>query len=726
VADSTLPGSAPATADLIALLPSCEVHHRGLSLDVGTPTVDYLRGFSAGPFEDVVNVDREGASFGRVRTRSVAYEFWLEEPQEGLLVSVRIHAGTSRTLSAQIDDKRLGTVRVPPGETRIVSLPAMAGVLPAGRHRLILRFSGKLRAPEEAYAELDWVRLAVADSLPATYAAPTLHDIVTDDVVLGNRPRRSIVLRAPSFLRCPLRVAPNTELRLSLGFWGAGRGQAQVRVLADGEPTVALAERNVNGGPGASWLPLSVDLTPFANRLIALELRVLETTRGGRIAFGDPALAHKAIAARARPSTRTTVLVIGAGLDRRQIPPWGAIGALSALGELARSGAAFGACRAPSSVPGAAVASMLTGLSPDAHGLTDPAARLAEPVRLLSELVKEASGRTAMFTGVPTTFPAFGFNSGWDQYEAVSPVKDLPANEPFTLGARWLDAELGKEDPTPRLLVVHARGAHPPWDVTREEVGKLKPDDYGGPIDARRGAITLANVRARKQRAQRRLSEDDWTRLRELSHAALVKQNQGMVKLIASLRKAGAWDDALFIFVGDVAAGDAPEIPYEPAGPLTEDRLLVPLLVKFPGGQFAGKEVPTAVTSADLARTILHILQLKVPPQVTGADLFDLAGGREPLLGRAMVATLGNSYSTRAGMWLLTGEIGKTPRLCQLEVDPACVSDVFDKRVIAGRALWQWTFDAGAMQAPGARKFAREPASIDADTAAALTVWGDL
>lgn len=736
-ADAAAPSSAPASApaetnvaaaaDLIALLPHCEIHHRGLSIDVGTPASDYFRSAAAGALNDVSHVERQGATFGRVRTRTLSYDFWLDEPQLDVFVSLRAFGGISRTVSLQLDDKRLGVLRLTSGETRIVSSAPLGGILGPGRHKLSLRFVGKLRSSADAYAELDWIRVAVADPLPATYAAPTLRDVVTDSVVLAKRPMRSIVLRAPSSVRCPLRVAAGSELRFSLGYWGGGHGTVQVRVLSDGEPPATLLERGIAGGPGARWDPIRVDMGPFAGRLVALEVNVLEATRGGRIALGDPAVAHKQPETPAMPAARSAVIVIGAGLDRRQIPPWGPIGPLSSFGELARHGATFTACRAPSSVPAAAVASVLTGLSPRQHALEDPAARLPGALRTLGELVKEGSGRTALFTAVPTTFAAFGFNAGWDRFEAVSPVKDVPVQEPFVLASRWLEQEFASEDPARRLLVVHTRGGHPPWDVTREEVGKLKPDDYAGPIDPRRGAITLANVRARKQRAQRRLTDDDWTRLRELSLAALVKQNAGLNQLIATLRRAGAWDDTLFVFVGDVAAGDAPEPPYEPAGALSEDRLLVPLLIKFPGRHFAGQEIAMPVSSTDIARTVLEALRLKVPDRVGGASLFAAASGRDLPLGRALVATLGNQYSTRAGSWLLHGELGATPRLCQLDVDPACVNDVFDKRPIAARALWQWTFDATLRKPDTAgMEPMREPASIDAETAAALTVWGDL
>ena len=122
-------------------------------------------------------------------------------------------------------------------------------------------------------------------------------------------------------------------------------------------------------------------------------------------------------------------------------------------------------------------------------------------MHLLSEIVKEASGRTAMFTGVPSTFGAFGFGSGWDTFEMVSPVLDVAATEPMTRALKWLETELDDEHPGARLLVVHARGSHPPWDIPRDEVQTLKPEEYSGILDARRGGIMLAALRARRQRS---------------------------------------------------------------------------------------------------------------------------------------------------------------------------------------------------------------------------------
>jgi arylsulfatase A-like enzyme len=371
------------------------------------------------------------------------------------------------------------------------------------------------------------------------------------------------------------------------------------------------------------------------------------------------------------------------------------------------------------------MATLLTGLPPRAHGLENTTEKLAGELHTLGEIVKEASGRTAMFTGAPTTFAPFGFEQGWDVYETFSPVKDLSAGEAIQRASRFLEQEVDEDRTAPTLVVVHARGGHPPWDVTREEAQLLKPAEYAGGIDPRRGGIILGALRAHRGRGKR-LLEDDWARVRALTDQSLIRQDAAIGQLIQALKRRGVWDKTLFVVTSDVAPGDPPDFPYEPMGALTEDRLLLPLLVKFPEARQTGKEIAQASSVEDLSFTILSSLGLKPSAPVAGTDLYGYAIGRAPLVMRAEVATLPGRYSTRLGQRVLRGEIGRVPSLCAFDVDPACAADVFEQELIAARALWQGTFAAeGAARRLTPGETSRRPVVLDADTSAALVVWGD-
>jgi hypothetical protein len=276
------------------------------------------------------------------------------------------------------------------------------------------------------------------------------------------------------------------------------------------------------------------------------------------------------------------------------------------------------------------------------------------------------------------------------------------------------------------LVVVALRGGHPPWDLTREETALLKPQEYAGILDPRRAGIVLGALREKQRKAARRIGDDDWIRLRALHDAALAKQDAALGKLIAMLKDKGAWNDTLFIVTSDVGLGNAPDIPFDPMAPLTEDRLLLPLLMRFPGDALAGREVTLPTSVPDVAYTVLKALGLDVSRR-HGSDLFARGSGSASLAGDTDLATSAQDYSARLGNWLLRGSAGKVPRLCAQDIDPACTTDGLDQKPLAARALWLSAFGAAARHAREASQLGpRERVELDPETTAALTVWGDL
>jgi hypothetical protein len=717
-------GAAPKPIDLVKELSHCEVEHRGRLLDFGN-TQPPSRGFAAAQADAPPSIDRGGDSFERIFSRETLLDFWLDEPAEGLAVTVRVHAMLAKSLYAAIDDKRLGAQKLSIGETRSVSFTNVSGTLARGRHRLSLRFTGAPRANKEPIVDLDWVRIGPPLESGETYAAPTLNDIVSD-VVLDNVPKRSIVLRAPSVVRCFLRPAADAKLKLGLGFWGNGRGTAEVALVSDEKQPRVLSTRKISGGDGGSFTPVSLDLSPASGEVVGLELRAVEGSRGGRVVFGDPIITRGTAQLPRTPRARTVVLVVLSSVERGRLPPWGPTASMPALADLAKHALAFSAHRAPSGVASASFASLIAGVSPAVHGIERPGDKLRSKVATLAETLKEAGGRTALFTGVPTSFAPFGFDAGFDTFEALSPVADLPASEPLTRAQSFLEQELASGGSSPHLVVVALRGGHPPWDLTREEAAVLKPTEYSGILDPRRGGIVLGALRDRSRKSARKIGEDDWVRLRALHDAALAKQDAALAKLIAMLKTKGAWKDTMLVVTSDVGLGAGPEIPFEPVAPLTEDRLLLPLLVRFPDDALGGREVTLPTGAVDVATTILRALGLEPPPDARG-DLFERGSGVASLGGDIDVATSGPEYSARLGGWLLRGTTGKTPRLCASDIDPACINDTLDQRPGAARALWLLTFDRAAADARAAARLgARERATLDPETLAALTVWGDV
>ena len=73
--------------------------------------------------------------------------------------------------------------------------------------------------------------------------------------------------------------------------------------------------------------------------------------------------------------------------------------------------------------------------------------------------------------------------------------------------------------------------------------------------------------------------------------------------------------------MGDVGAGEPPNVPYEPRGTLRGDQLTVPLVIKFPGNEFAGHSVERPVTTVDVSKTILAAFGLDASEGMLADDL---------------------------------------------------------------------------------------------------------
>jgi hypothetical protein len=705
-------------------LARCRVDHGGAFLDLGTENSQLHRSYSLGPFTDVSGESWGDPGFARFAAADAQYDFWLREPKANLQLRVRARPGSAALLSASIDQLRLAPQRLRSPSFQTLSFPAIESLAP-GRHQLRLRWSGRGTGDTTHFGAVEWIHWAEPGQPAAQYRAPRERSL-TNDVNVGGKPRRSLVLEAPGHVSCPLVVERGTSLQLGLGYWGEGEGLARVAVRAAGAAPRVLVEQRVTGGSAGQWIDVNLALDGFASQLVELELEAAKESATGGVTFSEPRVVAAPSSVAATPPARLAVLLIASGVHRELLPPFSGGRRLRQATRLASASVRFPEYRVPTTLAGGVVASLLSGLPPLAHQLQSAQVRLPASVQLLSERVHEISGESAFFTGVPQTRAAFGFDRGWNRYEAISPVQDQPASAPLEQARTWLEQAVERDRDVRRLLVIHVRGGHPPWDLTHEEVSELEPREYMGLLEARRGGILLANQRAQPRPLQRRLAPADWTRLQAMELAALAKQDDALGALLELLERTQLWDQTLFIFAGDVAPGDAPEAPFGDGRSATEDRLVVPLWMKLPGGQLAGSVVTSAVTSVDITATIAAALGLATRERRDGIDLARLALGETPPLGRPVLSTLGSEYALRWGSWLLHGTSPKAPTLCDLGADPVCANDALERSPLAAESLWRATFDEERRQAQSEGSPRRpEMALIDHDTAAALQVWGD-
>jgi arylsulfatase A-like enzyme len=353
---------------------------------------------------------------------------------------------------------------------------------------------------------------------------------------------------------------------------------------------------------------------------------------------------------------------------------------------------------------------MLTGLAAREHGVDQAAARLPAGLTTVADAARQAGLATALFTANPTTGNAFGFDRGWSTFESQWPTQAGPSVQIFDRAAAWL-AQHGSER---FLLVVHARGGHPPWDITPDELKALEPKGYTGTLDPRHAGELLSHPGAHG------LTEDDRVRAWEMYDAAIAAHDAALGRLISAVSSTGRAGDTAIIVTGDV--GVEGSSPLADAGSLDETDLWTPLIVDLPGGEFAGVRTGTPTSGLDLPRTMLGLLGLEPPDSFGGVDLVDLAAHRAPTIARPLVASFGDRFALRWGSFVEAGQRDREGRLCDLSLEPNCISDVRTTYPLAASLLHAKAFDF--FVSTKAHPPAREPANIDKETHEALRVWG--
>jgi arylsulfatase A-like enzyme len=713
--------------DIAGGLDACTLGHRGVLLDFGDASM--RAALHPGSIDRSLDhtedesVEHEGASWLRVRSRVLTSTFYwpavaADDPDGNAYVEARVRGILARTASVSIDGRPVGVWTLGKGETRIVvaraSLPL---ALSPGGHELTLHFVGGARATDEALAEIDWAHVGTGDP-GEPYAAPT-HGEVAIDATVGGRALRSLSLRAPGFVHCSGWIPANATLEVSLATTGGGDADVQALLVRDRRSPIVLGSAHVDGD-STEWASWSVPVTGLDGdgALASIELSVLRAGPGTHVLLGGASVvAAGAPPAATPPAVRNMVLVVLGSTAAKALAPWSGPHAVPALSRVASEGTTFTANRASSSLANAVVASMLTGLPARSHGLEDPDARLPDGVVTVEEACRQGGVATAMFTANPTTGAAFGFDRGWDAFVSHDPLEDGTATQVFDEAAAWIEARKGNRF----FVVVHARGGHPPWDAAPDDLKAMPPDGYLGILEPRRAAETLAKVRKHPGR----FKDEDRVRAWALYDHAIDAHDDALGRLLAAIRSAGHEDDTAVIVTGDVAASEAPSVPFDESEALDEPLLATPLAIRWPAASaLGGRRVDAPSTSVDVARTVLDSLGLQPPAAFQGLDLASLAQGISAVMERPLAATRAARFSVRWGPYVLIGLRERETRVCDLSLDPTCIADVRATSPLALEPIQRFAVDTLARRPAGWH--ARTPAVLDAHTMAALVRWGRL
>ena len=336
--------------------------------------------------------------------------------------------------------------------------------------------------------------------------------------------------------------------------------------------------------------------------------------------------------AKQRPASRPNILLlsidtlrfdhVGAyGYALRPSPtPW--IDRLAAHGVLFEQ--AF--TSAPETAP--ALASLVTGVYQDRHGVMYNRARLGRDSHTLAERLKEAGYATAAFVGNWLVDAKHGFGQGFDRTEVVQPGGQVTTTIDDKLVARV--GNFLREPPAgaPWFLWVHMMDPHGPYDSA--PVWWSRPFDYAGASLAHDGEFPVSDsnfglgVIPRYQKIDGAKLLSDYVR----RYDGDIRFTDSQVgSLLGMLAATGAADNTIVVLVADHGESLVEHRELLQHGWFVHETTThVPLLISWPAGLPAPARVRDEACSVDIVPTLLDLAGVKA-----AGDDFD---------GRSLVSAL--------------------------------------------------------------------------------------
>jgi len=269
-----------------------------------------------------------------------------------------------------------------------------------------------------------------------------------------------------------------------------------------------------------------------------------------------------------------------------------------ALDGLAHDGLRFAQAFTASPITNTSHASILTGLLPGSHGVTDFAVPLSPAHETIAELLKKQGYHTAAFIGaviLDSKTLAPGFDRGFDYYD------NFPEH-PQTK-ARWgrverrgmdvaqhAEAWLSKHPAGPHFMWVHLYDPHDPYEPPPPYSQTYKDDLYDG----------------------------------EIAYA-----DSALAHFIAYLKQSARYRNAIIIVVGDHGEGLGEHNEDTHGIFLYDSTTHVPLIIKLPDALDAGTVVQAQVRTIDIVPTVLDIVGAPVLEKRDGESLKSYFAGTD-------------------------------------------------------------------------------------------------
>jgi len=269
-----------------------------------------------------------------------------------------------------------------------------------------------------------------------------------------------------------------------------------------------------------------------------------------------------------------------------------------ALDLLAEQGIRFTQAFTPSPITNSSHTSILTGLIPSSHGVSDFGVPLAAKYPTLAELLTKGGYTTAAFIGaviLDSKNLAPGLNRGFEFYDNFPEVA--------TTKSRWGRLErrgMEVEERAESWLNTHSAGSHFVWLHFYDPHDPYEPPPPYSEVYKDR-----------------------------LYDGEIAYADSALGRFLAYLKKQGWYEGAMIVVVGDHGEGLGEHHEDTHGIFLYDSTTHVPLIVKLPDEREAGRTVEAQVRTTDIMPTILSLLGIAAPANLDGDSLEPLLTGLE-------------------------------------------------------------------------------------------------
>jgi arylsulfatase A-like enzyme len=319
------------------------------------------------------------------------------------------------------------------------------------------------------------------------------------------------------------------------------------------------------------------------------------------------------------------------GSDKDTSPALDSLAAESVIFEQAYSAA-------PWTLP--SVTSVITSTFSCEHGMLVPTSKLSPNIVTLAEHMRQAKYRTgAYYTNPMIGVVDSGMDRGYEAFvlEEADPVErnnfrahareffSAVQNQPFFLYLHTIETHGIQHTPDHFIDLMGRVDA----DVMRKIYGALQNMNYHYREDFRSGQPLGTTDNTDSQLTTHRALEALKPDFNLIYNASVRWADDNVAGMIEELKTAGLWDKALFIFMSDHGEEIGDHGGWFHGQSVYEELVHVPLIMHFPGDQYAGERIQIPVSLVDVMPTILDFIgRPDQCPTCRGRSLLPLLGAK--------------------------------------------------------------------------------------------------